>query len=110
MSVRVPRAKYGAVPTLVDGLRFASKREAQRYGELKLLLRAGQIQDLECQKAYAITIDGTPCGEYRADFVYVDCASGEVIVEDVKGMRTPVFLLKKKLIEALYPFQIREVR
>jgi hypothetical protein len=104
------RAKYAAVPTIVDGHRFASKREAHRYGELCQLARAGHIRDLQLQPVFPIVLDGRQVSAYRADFQYVNATTGEVFVEDVKGMRTPVYILKKKLIEALYPFEIREVR
>jgi len=107
---RGARTKYAAVPTAVDGIRFASKREAHRYGELVLRLRAGQIGDLACHPEYDIAVGDVHISTYIADFSYVDLATGELVVEDVKGMPTPVFKLKKKLIEALYPFQIREVR
>jgi hypothetical protein len=107
---RGPRTKYAAVRTQVDGVTFASKREAKRFNELRLLERAGKIRDLACQPRYPIVIAGRAVSAYVADFSYVDLESGEVVIEDVKGVRTPLFILKKKLIEALYPFQIREVR
>jgi hypothetical protein len=100
-----------------DGILFASKRERKRYGELKLLERAGEITRLECQPAFAIVVSGEfggpggIIGRYDADFRYVDRPSGEVIVEDVKSPATRkigVYRLKKKLVEALYPIKIRE--
>jgi hypothetical protein len=101
--------KYRAVATTVDGIRFASKKEAARYGELKLLERAGHIDRLELQPAYQLVVDGIKVGVYKADFRYRDKRSGYFVVEDVKGVRTPVYKLKKKLVEALYAVRIREV-
>lgn len=95
------RSKYGAVKTVVDGITFDSKAEARRYGELKLLQAAGVIKDLEMQPRYDITINDKFCAFYKADFRYIQ--DGEMVVEDVKGMKTPMYRLKKKLVEALYP-------
>ena len=95
--------KYGAVRTAVDGITFASKREAGRYSELKLLERAGEIAELTLQPKFPIWIDGVKVCTYIADFRYVDLSRGITVIEDVKGMRTPVYKIKKKLTEALYP-------
>ncbi len=105
---RVARSKYRAQPTTVDGIRFASQREAQRYSALKMLQRCGAIRDLELQPEYPIDVAGQRICRYLADFRYVDLVTGEVVTEDVKGMKTPAYRLKKKLVEALYPVQIRE--
>lgn len=99
-------AKYKAVPTHVDGIRFASKAEAQRYSELKLLQKAGLIAGLTLQPRYDLIVNGVKVCTYVADFRYVNPG---VIVEDVKGIRTPVYQLKKKLMKALYGIEIREV-
>ncbi len=101
--------KYGAKATIVDGIRFASKREAHRYGQLKILERCKAIDALELQPVYPIIVADIRIGEYRGDFRYIDLTSGEVVLEDAKGMRTPVYKLKKRLVEALFPIQIREV-
>ena len=101
--------KYHAVPTVVDGYRFASKREARYYQNLKLLEKAGAIQDIELQPAFALVVNGHPIGVYRADFRYVDCETGGVVTVDVKGFRTKEYRLKKRLVEALYPVQIVEM-
>ena len=95
------RSKYRAVKTEVDGITFDSKREAARYMELVLLERAGEISHLELQPKYDCVVNGHNSCTYKADFRYFD-ANGSV-VEDVKGMKTPVYRLKKKLVEALYP-------
>ncbi len=91
---------------MVDNIRFASKKEAKRYTELKLLFKANQIQNLELQPPLDFIIDGKKIFTYRPDFIYFE--NGKRIVEDVKGMKTPVYRLKKKLIEAQLRVQIRE--
>lgn len=109
------RSKYNAVKTTVDGYTFDSKREAARYGELKLMFYAGRIASLELQPDFELfveTPDGcrAPIGEYRGDFRYVDLSDMSIVVEDVKGMRTPLYRWKKKHVEAQYGIQIREIR
>lgn len=94
--------KYRAVPTHVNGIRFASKAEARRYGELRLLERAGKIKDLVCQHRIRCLVNDLQVCDYVADFTYRD-ERGMARIEDVKGVQTPVFRLKKKLVEALHP-------
>ena len=126
------RNKYKAVKTTIDGITFDSKKEAKRYTELKVLEKAGHITHLELQPAYEITINGAKICTYKADFRYftVRAESNErsynskgewqtptltgqkegQIVEDAKGFKTPIYRLKKKLVEASYPgTQIKEV-
>jgi hypothetical protein len=100
--------KYRARSITVDGIRFPSRLEANRYGELKLLERAGEISGLTLQPEYPLTVNGVNCGTYRADFRYVEKANGTVI-EDTKGFRTPVYRLKKRIVEAIYGIKITEV-
>lgn len=100
--------KYRNIPTEVDGIRFASKAEARRYNELKLLMRAGEISSLELQKRYPLeATDGTKLGTYVADFDYLDAKSATHVTEDVKGVATPVFKLKAKLFRAQYGREIK---
>ncbi|MBZ0158440.1 MAG: DUF1064 domain-containing protein [Alphaproteobacteria bacterium] len=101
------RNKFGARKTVVDGIRFDSAREARRYQELCLLEKTGQIQDLALQVPFIIEVGGKKICTYRADFCYTE--KGERIVEDVKGHRTREYILKKKLTEAIYGIQIREI-
>lgn len=103
------RSKYGAQKTTVDGIEFDSKAEARRYGELRLLERAGKIKNLERQVRYDLEVNGVKIGFYKADFRYWDQASSQQIVEDVKGMRTPVFAIKAKLMKALHRVEIVEI-
>ena len=95
--------KYGAKPTMVDGRRFASKREARRYSELKLAEQAGKIENLRCQVRYRLV----QVVHYVADFVYID-ESGVAVVEDVKGYKTPEYKAKKKLMESQHQIVVRE--
>tara|TARA_R110001599_G_scaffold33832_3_gene108827 strand:+ start:14122 stop:14484 length:363 start_codon:yes stop_codon:yes gene_type:complete len=111
--------KYKAQPVELDGYKFDSKREAYRYSELKILQRHGKISNLNMQLRYPlkcgdkvllIKSEGFPNGRratYIADFVYEQ--DGETIIEDVKGMATPVYKLKKAIMEAM-GYTIREIR
>jgi hypothetical protein len=101
--------KYGAIRTEVDGITFASKSEARRYAELKLLERAGAIYDLTLQPRFDLSVNGVKIGTYVADFRDVDGETHEILVEDVKGVRTPVYRLKAKLVKALYGIAVQEV-
>ena len=98
--------KFGNTPTVIDGISFPSKREAARYVDLKLLVKAGEISDLELQPTYAMIVNGRKICSYRADFRYTD--HGKQIVEDCKGVRTPVYRIKAKLMRACYGIEICE--
>lgn len=102
------QSKYHAVRTRVDGFVFDSKREAERYQVLLVRGRVGHLTNLELQPSYPLIVAGVTVGTYRADFAYD--TGGCHVVEDVKGMRTPVYRLKKKIVEALYGFKIQEIR
>lgn len=103
------RGKYGAVPTTVNGIRFASKAEAARYQTLIVAERAGEISDLKLQTSWPLVVGGVKVATYRADFEYLD-ADVRRVVEDVKGVSTPVYKLKKRLMLALHGIEIREIR
>lgn len=124
--------KYGAKKVIIDGITFASKKEGERYSELKLLERAGEISDLQLQVKFLLIpaqreLDsigrrgGVKKGRtieqectYVADFVYTD-KSGNKVVEDVKGYRDPSsaayakFVIKRKLMLYRYGIRVREV-
>lgn len=110
-SQRFSKSKFGNIVTEIDGIRFASKREASRYAELKLLQRIGEIVELECQPRYPLTLNGVKLATYVADFRYRVVASGEIVVEDVKSKPTitDVYRLKKKLMLALHGISLKEV-
>lgn len=98
--------KFGAVRTAVDGISFSSKKEARRYAELKLLERGRKISQLTLQPVYPLIINGVDCGRYIGDFRYVE--NDITVVEDCKGMRLPLYVLKCKLVKALYGIEITE--
>jgi len=109
------RNKYHNKKTIVDGITFDSKKEARRYSELKLLVRAKEISNLELQPKFML-IDKYTNGNgkkvraltYVADFQYT--TKYGIVVEDVKGMKTDVYKLKKKLFERIYaPLTITEI-
>lgn len=123
--------KYNNVKVTYDGIEFDSKREAKRYQQLKLMEKSGMICDLKRQVKYELVpaqyINGK-CVEravtYTSDFEYYvlkplrqktvmaepgALAIGQHIVEDVKGMRTDVYKIKKKLMLYRYGIQITEI-
>jgi hypothetical protein len=102
--------KYSAKRTeCAVGHLHPSKAEAKRCDELNDLQREGAISALDTEPAFPIIINGKKVCTYKADFEYID-QHGERVIEDVKGMKTPVYRLKKKLVEASYPVKIVEVR
>ena len=122
--------KYCNKKFTIDGIEFASKKEANRYTELKLLEKAGKIKDLELQKAYELIpaqyeestevyTKGIHKGEhkkklleraviYKSDFSYLD-ENNNLIVEDVKGIRTKEYILKRKMLLWRYGIKIKEL-
>ena len=101
-------SKYHAKKTIVDDITFDSKKEAMRYQELKLLQRAGEIENLQLQVPYVL-IEKSKHGraiKYIADFVYEE--KGQTVVEDSKGYRTDVYKLKKRLLAEKYDIEIKE--
>lgn len=114
--------KYGARRTQVYGHVFDSAAEASRYAELLRLQQLREISDLELQPAFRLFCGGRPVlirskgypngrqARYVADFAYTVRGTGERVVEDVKGVETPVFRLKRALVEAEYGVIVRVVR
>jgi hypothetical protein len=97
--------KFRNVPTVVDGILFPSKKEARRWVELRALERAGKIAHLTRQMPYRLEVNGQLIATYRPDFEYVE--NGERVTEDAKGVQTPEFRLKKKLMEAIHGVVIK---
>jgi hypothetical protein len=100
------RNKFNAVKTEVDGIKFDSKAEARRWGELQLLVRAGEINNLTRQVRINLTVNDVHCGASIIDFQYFDIAKNRTVLEDVKGYigptaATQLWKLKFKLVEAL---------
>lgn len=111
-------SKYNAKKITIDGHDFPSKREAERYCELKLFLKAGLIRNLELQPRFLLQDEFFDKNEvkhkkieYVADFLYID-NDGKAIVEDVKGVLTAVYKLKKKMFLKIYDeqYEFREIR
>lgn len=106
------KSKYNAYRQTYDGMRFDSRRELDRYRQLCILQRAGQINDLRRQVKYELipaqkTQGGTLRSvSYIADFVYY--RDGRLVVEDSKGVRTDVYTIKKKLMLYRYGIEILE--
>jgi hypothetical protein len=120
--------KFSARKTLVDGIEFDSDAESRRYLELVLLERAGEISNLELQPVFILqpsfkvkTTVLTPEGRtrtktrtiraitYRADFRYTD-STGQVVVEDVKGVETEAFRLKAKMTLYVHGVEVIKVK
>lgn len=111
-----PRHKFGAKKVTIDGFTFDSTKEANRYVELRLLVKHGRISNLELQpffkwRNYHRREDGVEIvgrsERYTADFKYIE--HGKVVYEDVKGMRLTEYLRKKKIVEALFGVTIVEI-
>ena len=123
--------KYYNIKTKAsDGTVFDSRKEAQRWEQLLLLQKAGKIVELQRQVEYELIPnqyetyerfsktgkrlkDGTRLierkADYIADFVYHDAETGELIVEDTKGVRTKDYILKRKLMLLVHGIKIREI-
>lgn len=97
-----------AIRVEVDGIKFPSKAEAARYLELKVMQQSGTIRGLRLQPPYPLVVNGQKICKYIADFEYQE--RGVTVVEDVKGRRLDVYVLKSKLFKALYPhLEFREL-
>lgn len=96
--------KYNAIKVEHDNIKFASKAEGKRYLELKLLRREGWIRYFLMQVPF--NLPGNV--KYKCDF-FIVWKDGSITVEDVKGVKTPVYILKKKQVEEIYNIKIEEV-
>lgn len=105
-------SKYGNKKTEYNGKVFDSKREAEHCMLLDTLKKATKKEDrvisYECQVPFQITVNGVKICKYIADFIVV-FGDGRTEVQDVKGFRTSIYLLKKKLVEAQYEIKIIEI-
>jgi hypothetical protein len=108
----VKPSKYRAQKVVIDGITFHSKKEGARYQQLKMLEKSGQISNLTLQPSFtlapAVTINGKkkPALRYVADFQYTE--AGVVVVEDCKGFRDKVFIIKRHLMMSVLSLTIRE--
>ena len=136
MIYRSSKLKYGSKKTILDGIAFDSKKEANRWAELRILEKAGKIEDLRRQVKFVLipaqyedstevyqrgVNKGKPkrgklleheCA-YVADFVYRVTETGQTTVEDVKGCKVSkaydIFVIKRKLMLERYKIRIQEV-
>lgn len=123
------KSKYKNIKTEINGIAFDSRREANRYTVLAMMEKAGIISNLRRQVRFELLptqyetyeryskngkrlADGKKVVErsvsYIADFVYDD--RGKTVVEDVKGIQTKEYILKRKLMLEKYGIRIKEVR
>ena len=101
--------KYFAKKTLFMGFKFDSKWEAERWGQLKSLEKAGVVTQLERQVRYDLIVNDVKICDYIADFRYLleeENGLSKLIVEDAKGVLTSEFKLKKKLMKAVHNIDI----
>lgn len=105
--------KFNAKKCRIDGFIFDSKKEAARYLQLKFLIKAGEISDLQIHPVFSLIVNGIQICKYIADFCYFDNKKGCLVYEDVKGYKKgaayAVFTLKKKLLNAIYGIEVMEV-
>jgi hypothetical protein len=104
--VRKGYNKYRAKAVVRDGVRYDSKKEYDRHGVLKLLERVGEVSEVKHHVVFSLDVFDHHICNYESDFTYYD--KGVYVVEDVKGMRTEEYKLKKKLMKALYNINIKE--
>lgn len=108
--------KYRNKPCEVGAEKYRSQRERDRHQALLLLQRAGRIaglvREVQFELAPGVLIQGEkrkrPALRYVADFVYSDVQLGRVVVEDAKGMQTPVYRLKKHLMATIRGIHVQE--
>ena len=132
MRFKRTQAKYNNKKVCVDGILFDSKDEAKRYYELMLLEKAGKVKDVKYHEEFELIPaqyetyerngkngkhlqDGVRLVEraavYTADFTYIDCETGEKVVEDVKceKTKTEAYVIRRKLMYQKYKIKIKEV-
>ncbi len=107
------RSKYKAKAVIdEDGIRHASKKQARRWEDLKILLKAGEINNLKREVTIPLVVNGIKVCSYRADHVY-SLKNGEMVVEDVKGFKGGLaysfFKIKAKLVKAVHGIEVQEI-
>ncbi len=100
--------KYGNKKVVIDNIRFDSMKEGSRYKQLKILEKVGKIRLLDLQTKIPISVKGIKICTYKCDFKYYDEDKEMWIHEDVKGVRTAIYQLKKKLVLAVHGIEIFE--
>lgn len=114
-------SKYKNKKTIVEGIEFDSKKEAEYYLRYKTLEKFGKIKNLVLQEKFPFIINGVPVvirserypkgrtTSYRADFSFFDIESGAWRVVDIKGVQTDLFKLKRALVEAIYGVHVEVI-
>jgi hypothetical protein len=105
--------KYHAKPVVVEGVHYASIREYDRHQELVMKQKAGLIRGLKRQVVFRFIHNGIHVGKYVADATYYEPGNPtrkawDLVVEDSKGVRTPLYRRSKKMMLAFYGIEIRE--
>ena len=109
MQATQKKRKYRNKPVVIDDIQFDSTADGNRYAELRYQLRECMIDQLELQPRFDLVVNGIKICTYVADFRYLDPTTMTYIVEDVKGVKTPAYRLKKKLMRAIHGIEITEV-
>ena len=102
------KSKYKSVKCEHFGVKFDSKRERDQYIKYIHQQSIGEILSIKLQPRFDIIINGKFCGFYKADFE-IELPNKSIQIIDVKGMKTIVYKLKKKIIEAMYNIKIIEL-
>jgi hypothetical protein len=96
--------KFKAKPQIIDDIHFASKKEGKRYQELLLAQKGGRVVFFLRQVPFHL-----PGGnKYICDFM-VFWEDGKITFEEVKGYKTPLYKMKKQIVESVYPIKITEI-
>ena len=103
------RNKYNARRTVIDNISFDSMAEARRYGELKILERAGEVSDIKVHPVFPVEVNGIQVCKVILDFTYTD-KHGCTVHEDTKGNDTAMSRLKRRMVEAAYSIDVVIVR
>ena len=105
------RSKYGNTKVEIDGITFASKAEGRYYAQLKALDKAGMVAEVELQKRFVLKgPKGGLITTYVADFAFYDNTTRCYRVVDVKGVETPAFKLKRKMMRELLGIEVEVVK
>lgn len=110
-------SKYGAQKTTFRGQTFDSKKEAERFAQLRYMQMGKLISGLECQVKFELIPNQKDengkvierAVTYIADFVYTDLRTGEQVVEDTKGVKTKEYIIKRKLMLHVHGIRIKEI-
>jgi hypothetical protein len=108
-SINKKKGKYKNKKNEVDGYSFDSIAESNRFLELKILQAGGVIKSLSLQPRFKLQINNSLVCTYVGDFSYIKTENNETVVEDVKAVRTRTFIIKKKLMHAIYGIEVTEI-